>query len=333
MDEHWLSVVPPLVTNAAGFWSRRVLPSLLFGLLVGGYLLNPTIVGGLDTAIEKTLKTLSDEDSLRVLLFLYLFSGLVGMVRRAGGINAFSRWLSRYVKSETGVLYTLWALIPVTFIDCAFRIVGAGAIVRALAAKHRVSRERIAFMLNNTASPVVELVPIATTFVGFNIANIDQGLKAAGAPTEQSAYGILLRAIPFEFFSLMALLVTFLSMRFQWRKASADTTTTHVQGEASEAMGMAATDDEPEITPRVINLAIPMLLVILLSLFFFWYFGIDESGTRGSILSAIAATEPNKALLVALCISMIVTALAYLAQKYTVRRMTADVISGGNQLM
>ena len=233
MDSAWLSILPPIITIAVAIWSKRILPSLLFGLLVGSFLLNPSIIGGFETAVGKIITILSDKDNLQVIVFLYLFSGLIALVRRAGGITAFSNWVGKYVKSERGVFYALWALIPVTFIDCAFRIVGAGSIVRSLAEKNKISKERFAFVLNNTASPVIELIPIATTFVGFNIANISQGLKAAGVLEKQSAYDVLLHAIPFEFFSIVILLITFSTIFFQWKKPSAKKQMHHLHKESS----------------------------------------------------------------------------------------------------
>ena len=138
MNNTWLSILPPIITIVVAIWSKKILPSLLLGLVVGSYLLNPSIIGGLETAIENIIKILSDKDNLQVLLFLYLFSGLIALVRNAGGITAFSTWVSKYVKSEKGVIFTLWALIPVTFIDCAFRIIGSGSIIRNIAGKNKV---------------------------------------------------------------------------------------------------------------------------------------------------------------------------------------------------
>ena len=328
MDNTWLSILPPIITIAAAIWSKKILPSLLLGLLFGSYLLNPSIIGGFETAIENIIKILSDKNNLQVLLFLYLFSGLIGLVRRAGGINAFSSWVSKYIKSENGVFYTLWALIPVTFIDCAFRIIGTGSIIGSLAEKNKIVKERLAFMINNTASPIIELIPIATTFVGFNIANISQGLKAAGVLEKESAYSILLRAIPLEFFSIVVLLITFSSIYFQWKKPSAKKQKQHTKKETSEGMNMAMEDDKPQIKPRIINLVIPMLTVIFFSFFFFWYFGKAKGGVNGTVSSVIAATDPNKAMLVALFISIIITGLIYFFQKYPIKKMTADIISG-----
>jgi Na+/H+ antiporter NhaC len=328
----WLSILPPIITIAFAIWSKKILPSLLLGLLVGSYILNPSIIGGVETAIENIINILSDKGNLEVLLFLYLFSGLITLLRKGGGISAFSTLAGKHIKSEKGVFYILWALIPITFIDCAFRIIGAGSIVRSLAEKNKIAKERLAYILNNTASPVVELIPIATTFVGFNIANIGQGLKVAGVKN-QSAYSTLLHAIPFEFFSIVILIITFFSIYFQFKKPSAQKGMQHKKMEMSDGMNMDMKDEKPEIKPRLFNLIVPMVVVIFLSFFFFWYFGKDKGGVNGNISSVIAATDPNKAMLVALFISMLITGVIYFFQKYSLKKMTADIISGGNELM
>ena len=67
--------------------------------------------------------------------------------------------------------------------------------------------------------------------------------------------------------------------------------------------------------------------------FFFWYFGKDKSGGNETVSSIIAATDPNKAMLVALFISIVITGIIYFFQKYPLKNMTADIISGGNELM
>jgi tetracycline resistance efflux pump len=206
-----------------------------------------------------------------------------------------------------------------TFIDCGFRVVGAGSIIRSLAEKNKIAKERLAFSLNNTASPVIELIPFATTFVGFNIANIGQGLKTAGVAKSYSAYNIWLAAIPYEFFSIVLIIITFSTIFFQWKKQSPNSTNTTSQPNQNKShmMDMNKSDQKSEITPRLINLIIPMALLISLSIYFF--INIKSS--------------PNKAMLIALFISMFATVSLYLIQKYPLTKMTADIISGGNELM
>lgn len=333
MHDPWVAIVPPIVTIALAIWSRQIIPSLLIGLLAGSYLLQPTALGGVETAIDRITATITDPENLQVLLFLYLFSGLVAIIRKSGGIKAFSDAADKRIRSERGVLLTVWSLIPVTFIDCGFRIVAAGSITRSLADQHKVARSRLAFTLNNTASPVVELIPVATTFVGFNVANIAQGLKAAGAAADASAYTIWLRAIPYEFFSIVVLVVTFLSIFGRTGKhGKAPDKPRAAAGDEDMEMGMKMQEDEPAITPRMINLVVPMLCVIGLSVFFFWYFGKDKPGAS-SLMSAMADSEPNRAMLIALFISLALTSIIYRFQRYDVKTMTRDVISGGNEII
>jgi len=331
MQNVWLSILPSIITIAVAIWSKKIIPSLLIGLLIGGYLLNPTLTGGFETAVDQIVKTLTDSGSLQVLLFLYLFSGLISLIRKSGGIKAFSDIADKRVKSEKGVFFLLWALIPVTFIDCGFRVISAGSITRSLAEKNKIAKERFAFMLNNTASPVVELIPIATTFVGFNIANISIGLKAAGVAESNSAYTIWLHAIPLEFFSIVLIIITFLSIFYQFKNPEIIRTNQPVPTEM-KSMKMNMEETEPIIKPRVINLIVPLLVVIMLSIFFFWFFGKDKPGNN-NFISAMTNTEPNKAMLVALFISVIITAILYFFQKYNLKQMTSDVISGGNEIM
>lgn len=330
MTMTWLSVLPPLLTIAIAIWSKRIVPSLLAGLLLGGYLLDRRITGGFETAVDQIVSTLTDKDSLQVLLFLYLFSGLMGIIKKSGGIQAFSALAGEHVASKKGAFYVLWALIPVTFIDCGFRIVGAGSITRPLAEKHGIASERLAFMLNNTASPVVELIPIATTFVGFNLAIITIGLKSAGISDQVTAYSIWLKAIPLEFFSLVVIAITFLSIfrssREGKRRPAAASHTPPAEA------GMTMETPAPAIEARLMNLVIPMLTVVALSIFFFWFLGPQQS-SDASVRGAIANTEPNRAMLVALFISVFVTAIVYALQKYGIKEMVADVISGGNDIM
>src|SRR5660397_235777 len=99
-----------------------------------------------------------------------------------------------------------------------------------------------------------------------------------------------------------------------------------------KSMKMNMEETEPIIKPRVINLIVPLLVVIMLSIFFFWFFGKDKPGNNNFIF-AMKNTEPNKAMLVALFISVIITAILYFFQKYNLKKMTSDVISGGNEIM
>jgi len=84
--------LPPLLTIVLAIWSKRIIPSLLAGLLLGGYLLQPTVSGGVEAAVDSVVDTLTDRGSLQVILFLYLFSGLRGSSGRRGASKPFRTW-------------------------------------------------------------------------------------------------------------------------------------------------------------------------------------------------------------------------------------------------
>ncbi len=334
MPQYWTALLPPVLTIAVAAFSRRIIPSLVLGLFAGGLIFQPTAIGWLDAPVDAILKTLTDRNNLQVLLFLYFFSALMRLLRRAGGIEALTARLKKFVHSERGVFYTIWAMLPLNFIDCGFRVIAAGAVVSTLAKEKKVSPERIAMTLNNTATPFVELIPFATTFVGFNVANITLGLANAGLADRYSAYPTLLRAIPYEFFSLSVLVATFVAIYiFPRRSIDSEAKGSDKMDARMEDMEMDDSNEKPEIAPRLINLFIPLLGTVSLSLFFFWYFGQDPKFPDRGWFQTILNTDPNRAMLVALGFSLVGTIVLFFSQKYRIKKMTADIIAGGNSLM
>lgn len=177
----------------------------------------------------------------------------------------------------------------------------------------------------------MQLIPIATTFVGFNVAIISQGLKTAGVAESSSAYSIWLKAIPLEFFSIVVIVITSLSVFFQFTNFAKHKNEPRPEKDKSR-MSMNMEVAKPVLKPRLINFVIPIFSVILLSFFYFWYFGKAKS-EGASVVSAITHTEPNRAMLVALFVSITMTAIFYFFQKYDLKKMTVDFISGGKEIM
>jgi tetracycline resistance efflux pump len=336
----WLSIIPPLLTILLAIWTKRIIPSLFAGLLVGSMLKAGSFLQGFPAAVDYIINMLSDKGNLAVLLFLYLFSGLVMLVKKSGGIKAFTEKAKGFIESRNGVFYMLWGMVPLTFIDCGFRVVAAGSVIRPLADKMNIARERLAFMLNNTASPVVELIPIATTFVGYNIGIIAQSMSTAGI-TGRSAYSVLLQSIPLQFFSLVVLPVTFLSIYFSKKKESHTHNEAHRHDkdhgendkEKMPGMDMKMEADEAVITPRIINLLFPLITIIGFSISLFWINGRQAAGADAGAAEIIAAADPAPTMLLALIISILLTVALYTVQKYPIKQISQHIISGGNDIM
>ncbi|UOQ93987.1 hypothetical protein MUO14_03185 [Halobacillus shinanisalinarum] len=210
----WLSIVPSIIAIALATWTKQVIPSLLIGLWVGSFIITGSFLGSISQTVEYIVGVLSDPGNLDILLFLFVFSGLVALIQLSGGVQAFARFMENYINNAKKTLIVSWLLLPITFIDCGFRVVATGSIMKPLAKKFSVSRERLAYMLNNSASPVIVLIPVATTYIGYILGVIGKGMDAAGV--EGSGFQLFLASIPFQFFSFTSVAVALLSVIVGW---------------------------------------------------------------------------------------------------------------------
>ncbi|WP_188453337.1 Na+/H+ antiporter NhaC family protein [Virgibacillus oceani] len=208
--ELWLSIVPSLSAILFAMWTKQVIPSLLIGLWIGSWLYTGSFVNSFNQTITYIAGVLTDTGNLDVLLFLFTFSGLVALIQISGGVQAFAKFIAKYIKGPNQALLTSWALLPITFMDCGFRVVAGGAIINPLAKRFHVAKERLAYMLNNSASPVIVLIPMATTFIGYTTGVINKGMDAANI--EGSALTLFIHSLPFHFFSYTSIIVALASL-------------------------------------------------------------------------------------------------------------------------
>ena len=95
LEHTWLSVLPFLIVIVMSIWLKDILPGLVVGLLVGSIIFTADLLDGTQQSISYMVTTLSDEPNMKIISFLYLFGGLVGMMNIAGGIKGFSEWIGR----------------------------------------------------------------------------------------------------------------------------------------------------------------------------------------------------------------------------------------------
>lgn len=228
----WLSVLPSVTAIGLAIITRQVIPSLLVGLWLGAFIASPGLLSSVSKTVSYVIDMLSEPGNLDVLLFLYVFSGLVSMIQIAGGVSGFAQLMARWVKDSRGTLLAAWALEPITFIDCGFRVVAAGSVIKPLAQKYGVARERLAYTLNNSASPLISLIPIATTYVGYMLGVLAVGMRVAGVTG--SPFILFLHTIPFNFFSFTSIFIAFLSIFSPWQFPGMAAADRQAAGEAAE---------------------------------------------------------------------------------------------------
>jgi tetracycline resistance efflux pump len=229
----WLALLPFLIVIPISIWTKQVQPALFVALLLGSYLVDPSLLGGVRKFLSYITSTTVQSSNIRIIIFLYGFAGLVNIITISGGIKGFVELISRRIKTQRGAMALTWISTLGTFSDPDFRIVTIGPIMKALKDKLNMSSRRIGLVIEITSNPVVGLVPIATGFVGYMVGLI--GTALAHSHIHRPAYLTYVESIPFNFFSFAILGVgvyyTFF-MHQKHEKTNIDKASTNKQREA-----------------------------------------------------------------------------------------------------
>ncbi|MHB1654691.1 MAG: Na+/H+ antiporter NhaC family protein [Desulfitobacteriaceae bacterium] len=330
MIGNWLSIIPALTTLTTAILTKRIIPSLSFGLVIGGILVTGNLFSGMLKSTDYIMAAFSAPENAYIILFLFLLGALTEIFKVAGGIKGFSVLTSRWVKNERGALLSVWAITPVTFLDCCFHVIATGTVSNPLIEKINGSKEKLALVINVTSSQLIVLIPVATTYVGYILGVIASGMKKAGM--SGSAYTLYLKSIPYNFFSIgmliVSLLIIFLGLGFgRWRfsrggKLSGGVHNSHEAHEESEF--------EQSFPPRASNLFIPLIFLISLIIFLFWYTG---HGKGRNFLESLMNAQFEKSIFIATFVSLVLTTLLYVLQKVPLSQIESSFLAGGTELL
>lgn len=200
-------LIPPLLTIALALLTKDVIISLFLGILSGVLI----IAGGnpgnaLMSATDLLADSLTDSWNIRIFLFCALLGGLVGMLARTGASSALGEWAAKHLKTRRRSLLMTWVFGLVIFIDDYFNSLTVGTMMRPLTDKHKVSRAKLAYILDSTAAPVCIIAPISSWVVTvMSVLKGSQGFESLGI----SEFEFFIRAIPYNMYALLTLLMVF----------------------------------------------------------------------------------------------------------------------------
>ncbi|SHK76707.1 Na+/H+ antiporter NhaC family protein [Rhodothermus profundi] len=208
----WTSVLPPLLAIVIALLFRRVVPALFLGIWLGAWLAVDFSLAGLwqgllDTFDVYVRNALANPDHAAIVLFSLMIGGMVGIISKNGGmqgvVNRIVRWAS---DPRRGQLATAVLGLLIFFDDYANTLV-VGNTMRPVTDRLRISREKLAYIVDSTAAPVAALA-FVTTWIGYEVGLV--GTAVAQLPGyDESAYSIFLNSIPYSFYPWLALLFVF----------------------------------------------------------------------------------------------------------------------------
>ena len=207
----WMSVLPPLVAIVMALLIKEVISSLFMGVLTGtfitalyaGHSPEQALGGGILRVVDTyVVGSLFDKDHVTIIVFTLLIGGMVRIITANGGMQGVVNWLSRRAKSpRSGQLMTFLMDLCIFFDDYSNTLV-VGNTMRPIADRLKVSREKLAYIVDSTSAPVVA-VAFVTTWIGAELSYIQDGIRAIGL--EASAYSVFFHSLAYSFYPFLTL--------------------------------------------------------------------------------------------------------------------------------
>ena len=307
----WLSLLPPLLAIGMALLYRRVVPALFFGVWVGavvaiGFTSWGLFKGLLDTLQVYVLGAVSNSDHAAIILFSLMIGGMVGIISKNGGTRGIVEGLAGWASdSKRGQVVTGVLGISIFFDDYANTLI-VGNTMRPVTDRLRISREKLAYIVDSTAAPISALA-FVTTWIGYEVGLIGSAVEGMEGFNE-GAYSVFLSSLPYNFYPLLALFFVFLiaASRFDfgpmYEAEKRARETGKVLGEGAH-VDEAAAEDEDELKPpegaphRAFNAVIPIVVLVGGVLAGLYATGLASAGPEASLQRIIGAANSYKALM------------------------------------
>ena len=301
----WMSLLPPLIAIFFALVFKEVIFSLFSGIFIGGAIMGYYATGfsgifsGLLSVIDTyIIHALFDLDHLSVVIFSILIGGIVALISRNGGMKGIVNSIVRYAKNaRSGQLTTYFLGVAIFFDDYANTLV-VGNTMRAITDRLKISREKLAYIVDSTAAPVAAIA-FVTTWIGAELGYIQSGLtdiNADGAQIKEGVYSIFLNSLSYSFYPILTL---FFMLYLIWRerdfgsmfKAESRARTGGVINPEDTGADLTELEDLEPIEgaiPRSMNAIIPVCIIVFGTLIGLLYTGFESLG------DSLSAINPNK---------------------------------------
>jgi len=333
--DSWLSLLPPLVAIALAIVTRQVVISLFLGVWMGWTILaggNPLV--GLADSLGALVDVFKSTSNTYVILFSALVGALVTLTQRSGGVEGFVAWMRSlnigHSRRSAGMV--AWVTGVVVFVETSITCLVVGAVARPLCDRQRVSREKLAYICDSTSAPVCVLVPLNAW-----------GAYVMGLLSQQGVerpLPLMLEAIPLNFYALTALvmtLVVILSGRdFGPMRAAEARAREHGKLLADGATPMIssdvlAMDTKPGVTPRAINMLLPIGTMIVMMPVGLYITGRTALGpaVEPTLFDILGSGSGSTSVFWAVLAAITVAAGLYLGQRLMTLREVVDLAFKG----
>ncbi|MEL3906305.1 MAG: Na+/H+ antiporter NhaC family protein [Treponema sp.] len=338
-------MIPPLLTIVLALITKDVIIALFLGIVSGTLIVaagHP--LTALMAATDLIAQSLNDGWNIRIFLFCALLGGLVGMLSKTGAAAALGRFTAAVLHNRKSTLFTVWLLGLFIFIDDYFNSLAVGTIMRPITDHHKISRAKLAHILDSTAAPVCILAPISSWVVTvMSVVKSSEGFSELGI----SEFEFFLRSVPYNLYALLTLLMIviliftgkdFGPMKISERMAHYDNCL------YNETLYGTPSGEIPifeNTKANALDMILPILILIITAVFFFpfttWNNAVDGKTIHSVAMAiqhiplgqAFIETDASVALLYAAVVTVVFTYINFLVRKLlTVKTASAAIKDG-----
>lgn len=290
IETGWISILPPLIAIALALMTKEVYSSLFLGLLSGMVIYVIAAHEPFMAVFPHTFDMMAEKisDNSYMIIFLALLWAVITLVGKSGGSVAYGRWAQRKLKSGRATRLATALLGVLIFIDDGFNCLTIGTVMRPIYDRQRISREKLAYIIDATAAPICIIAPVSSWAVA-----------VASEVSEKNGFHTFLSTIPYNLYALLTIvMVAFICLTGKdfgkMRKAELRART-----EGNETVEEETAGQESASKGKVIDLVLPILVLIVCAILGMAYVGgffrgvpfaeaIGENPTAGLSLGAFA---------------------------------------------
>lgn len=306
----FFSLLPPVIAIVLALNTKEVYTSLLVGIASGALLYaNGNLELALNTLFFNEdggmITKLSDSGNVGILAFLVMLGILVALMNKAGGSAAFGRWASTHIHSRAGAQFATLLLGVMIFVDDYFNCLTVGSVMRPVTDRHKVSRAKLAYLIDSTAAPICIIAPVSSWAAAVT--------SSVPAGSGINGFTMFLRTIPYNYYAVltvvMSLFLIFTGAEFGSMKLNEDNAKNGDLFTTADRPYGDDVDDGSAANGRVIDLIAPVLVLIAACIFGMVYTGGFFEGV--DFITAFADCNASAGLVLGSSIALLFTFVFY----------------------
>ena len=332
------SLLPAVIAILLALITKEVYSSLFVGILAGGLIYSGFHLEGTITHVfsDGFVASAADSYNMGILIFLVMLGALVAMMNRAGGSAAFGRWAKKHIKTRVGAQIATIVLGVLIFVDDYFNCLTVGSVMRPVSDGHKISRAKLAYLIDATAAPVCIIAPISSWAAA--VAGFAQG------EGPMSGISLFIKAIPFNFYAILTIVMMLVLAfaKFDYGPMKLHEKNAVEKGDlftsgGEEFINSVADDEKANPKGRVIDLVLPVVILVIACVIGMIYSGGFFDSSAGdayhNFIISFSDSDASVGLLYGSFITVILAVIYFLCRRVLSFKQIMEAVPEGFRAM